>query len=227
MEQPSLLISPPQSNRCRLRVEKLRFLANGPYTFDLKEGECVGLSGKSGIGKTQLLRAVTDIIPYSGQLFLDGTPCTAFPAPIWRSRVTMVPAESFWWFDTVGDHFPSTDESRSLKEKIAAVGFAEDVFDWRISRLSTGEKQRLALIRGLCNTPSVLLLDEPCSSLDAYHTTLTETFIDHYIQQNNASVLWVSHDSEQLRRVAGRELCLEKDRLMEKTGISAPEDDCR
>jgi len=224
MEQLSLSISPPQNNRSRLRVEKLRFLVNGPYTFALKEGECVGLSGKSGIGKTQLLRAITDIIPHSGQVFLDGAPAAAFSAPLWRSQVTMVPAESLWWYDTIGDHFSTGFEIQSLKEKIASLGFEEDVFEWRISRLSTGEKQRLALVRGICNTPSVLLLDEPCSSLDGYHTTLTENFIMHYMRQNNASVLWVSHDPEQLQRVAGRELCLEKTGVVEKMRNFGSED---
>ena len=217
MVQPSSSISPPLNNSCRLRVENLRFLVNGPYSFVLQEGECVGLSGKSGIGKTQMLRAITDLIPHSGQVLLDGIAGSSFPAPIWRARVTMVPAESFWWYDIVGDHFSEEFDTELLKEKLAAVGFNEDVLSWQISRLSTGEKQRLALIRGLYNTPSVLLLDEPCSSLDGYHTTLTENFILQYLRHHNTSVLWVSHDLEQLQRVADRELCLEKTGLIEKT----------
>ncbi|OEU47923.1 MAG: hypothetical protein BA862_09015 [Desulfobulbaceae bacterium S3730MH12] len=217
MVQPLSSISPPQNNSCRLRVEDLRFLVNGPYTFVLKEGECLGLSGKSGIGKTQMLRAITDLIPHSGKILLDGVSSTTFPAPLWRSMVTMVPAESFWWYDIVGDHFSAEFDADSLQGKLAAVGFKEDVLNWQISRLSTGEKQRLALIRGLCNTPSVLLLDEPCSALDGYHTALTEALILNYLQHNNASVLWVSHDHEQLQRVAERELCLEKGGLIEKT----------
>lgn len=217
MAQPSLSIFPPQNKSCRLCVENLRFLASGPYTFFLQKGECLGLSGKSGIGKTQMLRAITDLIPHTGKVLLDGVASTAFPAPLWRSMVTMVPAESFWWYDIVGDHFAAEFDADSLQEKLAAVGFEEDVLNWQISRLSTGEKQRLALIRGLCNTPSVLLLDEPCSALDGYHTTLTEALILNYLQHNNASVLWVSHDIEQLQRVADRELCLEKTGLIEKT----------
>ena len=189
---------------------------NGPYSFVLKEGECLGLSGKSGIGKTQLLRAITDLIPHSGKILLDGVSSASFSAPHWRSMVTMVPAESFWWYDIVGDHFSAESDAGSLQEKLAAVGFREDVLNWQISRLSTGEKQRLALIRGLCNTPSVLLLDEPCSALDMYHTTLTEALIFNYLQHNDASILWVSHDLEQLQRVADRELCLEKTGLIEK-----------
>lgn len=205
-------------NDCCLNVNNLKFLVNGPYTFEVKRGECVGLSGKSGIGKTQLLRAITDLIPHTGEVLLGGVSSTSFSAPLWRSRVTMIPAESFWWYDIVGDHFPADGDVESLKEKLAAVGFSGDVLTWQVSRLSTGEKQRLALIRGLCNKPSVLLLDEPCSSLDGYHTTLTESFILEYLQRNSAAVLWVSHDPEQLQRIAGRELSLEKNKLIEERG---------
>jgi len=216
MAQLSPLTFPRQTDCCCLEVENLRFLVNGPYTFLLKEGECVGLSGKSGIGKTQLLRAITDLIPHTGQLSLNGVSCTAFSAPTWRSRVTMIPAEPLWWYDTVGDHFPPDLYTGCFKDNLAAVGFFDDVLHWQVTRLSTGEKQRLALVRGLCNSPSVLLLDEPCSSLDSYHTTLVEAFILGYLRHNGASALWVSHDQEQLQRVTVRELCMEKDVLVEK-----------
>jgi len=210
---------PQQNSPVRLQVEKLQFLDNGPYTFDLVRGECVGLSGKSGIGKTQLLRAITDLIPHTGQVLLDGVSSSLFQAPLWRSTVTMIPAESFWWYDTVGEHFPPGDDVNRIKEKIMSVGFSEDVLNWQVDRLSTGEKQRLALVRGLCNAPSVLLLDEPCSSLDGYHTTLTEAFVLEYLRSAGASVLWVSHDPEQLQRVADRELSLEKEEMIEKKAL--------
>ncbi len=205
-----------ENDCCRFAVEDLKFLVNGPYSFVLKEEECVGLSGRSGIGKTQLLRAMTDLIPHTGQLFLDGVCSTFFQAPAWRSRVTMIPAEPLWWYNSVGDHFKAVVHAESFKEELGAIGFSEDVMQWQVSRLSTGEKQRLALVRGLRNTPSVVFLDEPCSSLDSYHTTLVETFILEYLCRNRASILWVSHDPEQLQRVTDRELCMEKNVLVEK-----------
>jgi len=217
MAQLSPSISPLQNDCGHLRVENLRFLVNGPYTFALKKGECVGLSGKSGIGKTQLLRAITDLIPHTGMVSLDGVPSTAISAPTWRSRVTMIPAEPLWWYPCVGDHFSTDLYPESFEKRLDAVDFSKDVLRWQVTRLSTGEKQRLALLRGLCNTPSVLLLDEPCSSLDNYHTALVENFILTYLQHNSISILWVSHDPEQLLRVAERELCMEKNLLTEKT----------
>ena len=210
-------ISPRRNDCCHLRVENLRFLVNGPYAFVIREGECVGLSGRSGIGKTQLLRAITDLIPHTGLVSLDGVPCDTISAPTWRSRVTMIPSEPFWWYHSVGDHFSRDLGPESFEKKLEAVGFSKDVLQWQITRLSTGEKQRLALVRGLCNTPSVLLLDEPCSSLDGYHTTLVENFILKYLQRNSASILWVSHDPDQLQRVTERELRMEKNLLTEKT----------
>lgn len=210
-------ISPRQNDCCHLRVENLRFLVNGPYTFAIKRGECVGLSGKSGIGKTQLLRAITDLIPHTGLVSLDDVPCAAIPAPAWRTRVTMIPAEPLWWYPSVGDHFSTDSCHESFEKKLDSVGFSKDVLQWQITRLSTGEKQRLALLRGLCNRPSVLLLDEPCSSLDGYHTRLVEKFILKYLQHNRASILWVSHDPEQLQRVTDRELHMERNLLQEIT----------
>jgi len=110
-----------QNDCCRLRVDDLRFLTNGPYSFAMKNGECVGLSGKSGIGKTQLLRAITDLIPHTGEVMLDGVSSTSFSAPLWRSTVTMIPAESLWWYDVVGDHLPLVKDVKPLKEKLAAI----------------------------------------------------------------------------------------------------------
>lgn len=199
-----------------LRVVNLGFLGKGPYTFSVHKGECVGLAGRSGIGKTQLFRALTDLIPAAGEIFLDGVSYRAFPPTKWRSTVTMVPADSCWWYDRVGDHFPVSDQTPLLQEKCTLLGLDPEALDWQVSRLSTGERQRLALLRTLHCRPTVLLLDEPSSGLDAYHTDLMEAFVEKYRQRNKPAIVWVSHDPEQLQRVASRVLHMEQNRLCEK-----------
>jgi len=76
--------------------------------------------------------------------------------------------------------------------------------DWQISRLSTGERQRLSLIRTLITRPAVLLLDEPTSSLDKTMAHVVEEMIVDICSSNETVCLWVSHDMEQLYRVSSR-----------------------
>ena len=73
-----------------------------------------------------------------------------------------------------------------------------------VARLSSGEKQRLALMRLLANRPQVLLLDEPTANLDPENTRRVEAVITEYRRAHKAVVIWVSHDPEQVTRVANR-----------------------
>lgn len=221
MGQPLSSPCRPQNSIARLEVRDLRFLARGPFAFTVSEGECVGISGRSGIGKSQLLRAITDLIPFTGDLLLDGVSSTLFQAPAWRARVTMVQAESFWWYDKVGDHFADFAENEGLAGNLDCLGLDPQAFGWEVSRLSTGEKQRLALLRSLQNEPIVLLLDEPSSALDTHHTELLERFIADYRGRTGAAVVWVSHDPDQLQRVASRLLRMEADGLTEVRDFSS------
>ena len=191
-----------------LSINQLAVLDIQPVSFTLQAGECVGLSGPSGEGKSLLLRAIADLIPHSGTVKLDDEDCNTIPPAQWRRRVGLLLPESHWWSDRIGDHFPVREMDR-----VAALGFDERVFDWQVSRCSSGEKQRLALLRLLANQPQVLLLDEPTASLDPESVARVETLIADYRQQSACPVLWVSHDAAQLARLADRQLRLEHKQL--------------
>jgi len=180
-----------------LQVEQLRFLGRGPYNFAVPAGSIFGLSGSSGSGKTLLLRAISDLDPNEGRVTLNGVCSNDLPASEWRRKVAWLPAESLWWHDRVGAHFWQIPPLQWFN----SLGFAEEVVNWEISRLSTGEKQRLAILRLLQHRPSALLLDEPTASLDKANITAVENFITDYLKENNGLAIWVSHDSEQLERV--------------------------
>ena len=151
-----------------------------------------------------LLRAIADLIPHSGDASLDALDCSQMKPSQWRKQVGYLPAESHWWSERVGDHFAEADP-----DEFRQLGFEPQVLGWQISRLSTGEKQRLALLRLLANQPQALLLDEPTASLDAANVGNAERLILEYRQQQQAPVIWVSHDMAQIRRVADRVLRLE------------------
>lgn len=192
------------SSHPQLQVAHLALLQNTPYAFILRAGECVCLTGPSGAGKSMLLRALADLDPHTGEILLQGQPQHQIPAPLWRRQVALLPAESQWWAETVGEHFHDLDDAW-----LGALGFGREVLDWTVERCSTGERQRLALLRMLCNRPRVLLLDEPTANLDPVSTARVETLLRDYRRQHSAALLWVTHNPEQIKRVAERRLHLE------------------
>jgi ABC-type iron transport system FetAB ATPase subunit len=207
-----------------LRLEGIRPEILEPVDLTLAQGELVFVSGPSGSGKSLLLRAVADLDPHQGEARLDGTARSAMPAPEWRRRVGLLPAESHWWGDRVGDHFPTSrayeapdgaggERSSDPTDLLRRLGFGPEVLDWAVSRLSTGERQRLALARLLANLPQVLLLDEATANLDPSNRARVEEVIEDYRRDRGVSVLWVSHDPEQRRRLGGRRLIIRDGRL--------------
>jgi ABC-type iron transport system FetAB ATPase subunit len=178
-------------------------------SLSLLGGECIVLTGPSGAGKTLLLRALADMDPADGEVRLDGVQRNELSGPEWRRQVGLLPAESHWWAERVGEHF-----AHAPSDDLSKLGFNVDVLNWQISRLSSGERQRLAIARLLTNRPRVLLLDEPTANLDPDNTSRVESLLKNYAQQCRAGMLWVSHDAEQAARVADRIFRIADGRLL-------------
>jgi len=189
-----------------LTVDNLVYGGFGPVSFNLPAGECLGVFGESGCGKSRLLRAVADLDPHQGDVNLGETALMDIPAHQWRRKVAFLPAESQWWFDCTADHFTDAPGDDDL----AALGLKSDILRSPVTHLSSGEKQRLALLRALQNQPGVLLLDEISSHLDLERTALIEKKVRALMDQKKIAVIWVSHTLEQLRRVADRILFMEQ-----------------
>lgn len=175
----------------------------GPIDLTLSQGEIVGLSGDSGSGKSLLLRAIGDLDPHQGEIMLHGTPQQEIPPSRWRYQVSYLAAESQWWSDIVVDHF-NTDDAEHLHTLLHLAGFSAETLQWSIQRLSTGEKQRLGIVRQLIRKPEVLLLDEPTANLDQKNCDRIEQLLVDYCREQQAALLWVSHDPDQLRRITDR-----------------------
>ena len=194
-----------------LIVRGLRRPGLEPASFDLADGECLAMRGPSGAGKSLLLRALSDLDPNKGEASLDGQAREAMAAPQWRRLVTYLPAESGWWAGTVGAHFA---DWRAAEPMAVALGLPPACRDWPVAQLSTGERQRLALIRALVQHPRVLLLDEPTGGLDEAARTAVEQMIAAELAQG-VGALWVTHDAAQARRLARRCLFVEQGRVTE------------
>jgi ABC-type iron transport system FetAB ATPase subunit len=188
-----------------LRLERLHPPTLAPATLRVPPGRCLALHGPSGAGKTLLLRAICDLDPNEGEAWLGDTPRSGMSGPAWRRRVVLVPAESHWWYDRVRDHAAHWDQAL-----LGELGFDAQVLDWEVRRLSSGERQRLALARALALEPEALLLDEPTANLDSENAAQAEAVVRRYRESRQVPVIWVSHDAAQRARVAGQVLRIDE-----------------
>lgn len=194
----------------RLRLAGLRSALVGPFDLDVAPGECVAVTGPSGAGKSLLLRLIADLDPGEGEVFLDGEPRATLPAPTWRRRVTYAAAEPGWWAERVVAHVADLAGAKALA---GALGLAPSLLDGPVARLSTGERQRLALVRTLLAKPSVLLLDEPTAALDADSVARTEALLRARLADGVAVVL-VTHEAALAARLGNRQFAMQARRLV-------------
>lgn len=187
-----------------LRIDHLLVAGLPPLFFEVAPGQCLAIEGPSGCGKTRLLRAIADLDPAEGCVFLEGIERAEIPGPLWRRRVRFVSAEPAWWAPTPRAHFAA---AAKLDRLLAALALEHLDLDRPLAELSTGERQRLALVRALADDPPVLLLDEPTSALGATTAALASEFIKFQILAGRIVIL-VSHDAVQIERLATARLHL-------------------
>jgi phosphate-transporting ATPase len=187
-----------------LRVRDLQATAVRCAQLEVDAGQCVALTGASGSGKTRLFRAIAELDPCHGVLTLQGKRREQFAAPHWRRQVMFVPAEPGWWAVQVLAHFYRAPDKSLLKQ----FGFADETLDWAIDRLSTGERQRLALARALVLEPRVLLLDEPTSALDDDNKRAVESILLDFVAAGGG-IIFTTHEPEQIARMRASERRIE------------------
>lgn len=191
-----------------LRVAHLKAGPLPPLTFEVENGVCLAVEGPSGSGKTSLLRAIADLDPAPGQVFLDGAERGEQSAQAWRCAVRYCAAEPAWWTDTPRAAMtPGLRDPARLERLIGRLGLTSTHLDRSIHLLSTGERQRLALVRSIMDEPRVLLLDEPTAALDAASAALVEELLK-YLLLSGRSMLLASHDQGIIGRLCDARLQL-------------------
>lgn len=192
-----------------LRLRALHSSRLAPVTLDVAAGECVAIVGPSGSGKSLLLRQIADLDPGQGTAEVDGRDRMRMRGFEWRRLVVYCQAEAGWWDDAVAAHFADLDAARVIAQRL---GLSEAKVDAQVLELSTGERQRLGLVRALLLKPRVLLLDEPTAALDEQATALVEQEWQRCMQQGTAIVL-VTHNQEQAHRMGHRSFRMEAGEL--------------
>ncbi|GGP24441.1 ABC transporter ATP-binding protein [Silvimonas amylolytica] len=190
------------SARSLLVVDAVASPIIAPMSFVLEQGACTVVRGRSGAGKTRLLRLIADLDEGSGEVWLNGVARSQLPAPVWRKQVVYQSAESAWWLPTVRDHF-RVDQHATLEHLADVLTLGKDRLDADLSLLSTGERQRAMLIRSLVMQPKVLLLDEPTSALDRDNIARVEQLLVDRMRGGLGLVL-ITHAEEQAARLGGQ-----------------------
>ena len=193
-----------------ITVKSLQRSGLGPINFTVSDSECLAITGPSGAGKSLLMRAIVDLDPNTGEVTTVELTRSETPAPEWREHVALLPSETGWWLDKVGDHFINPT---GIAEHLPDIGLSPDAMNWDISRLSSGERHRLGLLRCLEKLPKVLLLDEPTAALDTDTTELVEALL-HGLMEEGITILLVTHDRDQPARLGCKTMRIENGQVV-------------
>jgi tungstate transport system ATP-binding protein len=188
----------------------------------IQRGEVLAIVGPSGAGKSTLLRLLNFLEPPSSGTITFGAQPIVHPVPLaLRRRVTTVFQKPALLNRTVVANIAYGLALRRQKlsreaesEWLARLGLAP-LAHQRATRLSGGEAQRVALARALVMRPDVLLLDEPTANLDPYNVGLIESIVVEENAANSTTVVWVTHNIFQARRLADRTALLLGGELIE------------
>jgi molybdate transport system ATP-binding protein len=187
-------------------------------SFAVGPGEILALVGRSGAGKSSLLRALAGLIPADGSVTVDGEQWLGpgFALPAHRRQLgflfqsyALFPHRSALANLMMAMPAPDAEQARDL---LAAVHL-EGLEDRRPAGLSGGQQQRVALARALARQPRLLLLDEPFSAVDRPTRRALATTIAELRTRLRMPVILVSHDIEDVAALADRIAVLEQGRL--------------
>ena len=165
------------------------------------------VSGPSGAGKTTLLRLCNRLeVPDAGTVRYRGRPLDELDPLALRRRVGMVFQRPIPFPGSVADNLrvarPDAG-AEDLRVLLSRVALDHGLLDQEARTLSGGELQRVCLARTLVTEPETLLLDEPTSALDDQPKRVFENTARALVAQG-ITIIWVTHDDAQARRVADR-----------------------
>ena len=205
---------PERSGEIVLKVENLskRFGNKSVFekvSFEIHSGEKIALLGRNGIGKTTLLKCITNEIDYSGEITLGHNVRFCF---LTQNHNEIFSADVV--FDVVKSLTPQWND-HEVRAYVGRFGFiGEDVFK-PVKILSGGERLRLSLAVNLIAKPNFLILDEPTNHLDIPTTQMLEDVLREY----SGTLLLVSHDRYLIERVCNKFMVLKEDGIIEISNL--------
>ncbi len=198
-------------------IEEITVLRN--ISVEIESNEVFTVVGPSGSGKSTLLRLLNRLEDLSdGSIFLDGQNIKEMDVVALRRKVGLVFQVPILFDGTVETNILFSLKIRREIPPLAGEGVAEkyinlvgldrNLLSRNSNELSVGQKQRISIARALTSEPEVLLMDEPTSALDPTATHNIENLILNLKSQMGLTIVFVTHDIEQAKRVGERGMVL-------------------
>ena len=203
-------------------LEEGELCAVDQLSLTIQPGEVFGLLGPNGAGKTTTLRMILGLIePDAGYAEVEGIRTADDPIGV-KSRLGFVSAsdgvypwltvrEMLLYFADLYSVDPTVAAARA--EELASLMGISDLLDRRAGTLSTGQRQRVTLVRGLIHDPPVMLLDEPTRGLDVVGVQTIFEYIGH-LRDLGKAVVVCTHRLDEAERLCDRFGLMHEGRLM-------------
>lgn len=196
-------------NNIKKTLQKTTILND--LTLTVRHGEILTLVGPSGSGKTTLLRCINRLIdPDQGTIRYHENDIKTIPVVSLRKEIVLVPQENYMLPGTVYDNIAygqtiqGFKEETIIKQSMIDAGLEISFLKKNAMKLSGGEKKRVSLARALAIHPTILLLDEPTNGIDPKVLIAVEQNIIKFARKRNLTILWVTHNIDQAKRVSDR-----------------------
>ncbi|SDO52161.1 ABC transporter ATP-binding protein [Alkalicoccus daliensis] len=192
----------------------------------VKAGDIVSILGPSGCGKTSLLRCIAGLAAFTeGELFIDSREVTRikaenrpvvlmFQEPLLFPHLTVL-QNAIYGMKHGKRKLSRKERIRQAEEMLKKI----EMFEWKDrypSQLSGGQQQRVSLARALLLQPSLLLLDEPFSSLDAHLRHSLRIWVRDFLKQEGVTALFVTHDREEAAVMSDRLIVMKDGKLQQE-----------
>jgi ABC-2 type transport system ATP-binding protein len=200
-------------------------------SLSIPHGEVFGLLGQNGAGKTTLVRMLTTLlIPTSGTARIEGRDVVGDPH-FARSRIGLINGDerSFYWrltgrqnlefFGALRHLDPATSAS-AIDRMASRLGMAEHL-DRPFAKLSTGQRQALAIIRGLLDEPAIVFMDEPTRSLDPISAARLRRFVaEVVVGELGRTVVLATHSMPEAEDLCDRLAFIQDGRIVAQGSVS-------
>lgn len=185
-------------------------------SFDVREGEILGLVGESGSGKSTIAKAILKLVPYEGEIHHESeNPQMIFQDPY----SALNPAKKVGWLFEEALYLKGVKESDVRKarahEMINMVGLSEEYLDRYPRELSGGQRQRACIGLSLMQNPKFLIADEAVSALDVTIQAQILELLKDLHDKMGLSILFISHDLKVVYNLCQRVMILKSGKIVE------------